>query len=291
MKRSELVFTAILIPIDFAMLLFAAMLAYFLRFSSSLSETYPVQFELPFGEYFILVLFIIPFWLLIFSLAGLYNLRKKRRLIDDFYSVFLGVSTGMTALVLLIFFRHELFSSRFLVVANWFLAIIFVTIGRVIIKMIRAYLYRYDYGTRRVIIIGQSQECKYLVNHFQNDIGAGYRVINHFKELEKEEIKKIRRNVERGKVDEIINCDPEIPKGKTARLIEIADAARVQYKYIPDFFETKATNIDVNTVAGIPVVALKRTPLDGWWQIIKRLLDFVISFFGLIVLSPLMGLV
>jgi len=46
MKKLELVFTAILVPFDYLVLLLSGTLAYFLRFESFVTEIRPVVFEM-----------------------------------------------------------------------------------------------------------------------------------------------------------------------------------------------------------------------------------------------------
>jgi len=43
----------------------------------------------------------------------------------------------------------------------------------------------------------------------------------------------------------------------------------------------------VDTFSGVPLVELRRTALDGWGKIAKRVIDIVGSAFGLVILSPL----
>lgn len=280
----------VLVPIDLIMLIVSAIVVYYLRFSSTLVEIRPIVFELSFSKYFLLVISIIPFWLFIFALAGLYDFRP-RRLINDFYRIFLGVSAGMTALIILIFFRHELFASRFLVVANWLIAIVCVTLGRLLLRFVKNFLYQYNYGLRRVILIGNNSTCASLVSHFQSSPKTGFKVVNHFKEIGKEELKKLNWSLSKRKVDEIINCDPTLAKNVTEKLVEMAEDFKIDYKYVPDFFETKATNMTVDTLVGIPIVAIKRTSLDGWGQILKRVIDIFVSICVLVICFPLFCLI
>ncbi|HRY63434.1 MAG TPA: sugar transferase, partial [Patescibacteria group bacterium] len=46
------------------------------------------------------------------------------------------------------------------------------------------------------------------------------------------------------------------------------------------------TNIEIKTINGIPLIEVKKTPLDGWGRVAKRFFDIVISFIFLIILSP-----
>lgn len=291
MKRSDLFYTAVLVPVDFAMLLLASIFVYFLRFSSTFAEIRPVQFLLPFDEYILLVLAVVPFWIAIFALSGLYNIKQQRRLVDDLYQVFLAVTAGITALIIFIFFRQELFNSRFLVIANWILAILLVTLGRWIVRRIRVFMFKYNYGVKRVVLIGSDEVCEGLLDAFKTDRFLGHKVISHIQEVNKDTIKQLKAILADGDVDTIMNCDPSLEKRRVVQLIELAEGNRIDYQYVPDFFETKAANVDVTTIADIPVVTLKRTPLDGWHKVIKRLFDIVLSFVAVVLLLPVYALI
>jgi exopolysaccharide biosynthesis polyprenyl glycosylphosphotransferase len=52
-----------------------------------------------------------------------------------------------------------------------------------------------------------------------------------------------------------------------------------------------ATNAELGTIAGLPIVEIRRTPLDGWGRIVKRLFDLVGATIGLILLSPVFAVV
>ena len=58
------------------------------------------------------------------------NSKVGRKFLDDFLKIIIGVSAGIFILVLYIFIKRELFDSRFIVLAGWFFAIIFILIGR-----------------------------------------------------------------------------------------------------------------------------------------------------------------
>ena len=51
---------------------------------------------------------------------------------------------------------------------------------------------------------------------------------------------------------------------------------------------TKVLKTEVNEISGIPIVEIKKTPLDGWGRITKRMIDFVFSFLLIIFFSPAM---
>jgi len=72
LKKSELIFSAVLVPLDFLMLILAAVAAYFLRFET-LAEFRPIIYEMPFGEFINISMITALGWLIIFAFSGLYE--------------------------------------------------------------------------------------------------------------------------------------------------------------------------------------------------------------------------
>ncbi|MFA6322985.1 MAG: exopolysaccharide biosynthesis polyprenyl glycosylphosphotransferase, partial [Candidatus Buchananbacteria bacterium] len=75
---------------------------------------------------------------------------------------------------------------------------------------------------------------------------------------------------------------------KTLDLINFADEYHIDFKYAADLLGTHLLNLDVATFAGMPIIEVKRTRLDGWGRISKRFFDLFGSIILLILLSPLM---
>ena len=96
MKRSELIFSFVLVPLDFAAIVLAGISAYYIRYAEFFQELRPVIFNLEFESYLRIVFIIAVFWLVIFALAGLYAIRGARKLIKELYRVVLACSTGLS---------------------------------------------------------------------------------------------------------------------------------------------------------------------------------------------------
>lgn len=135
MKRSELTVSVLLIPLDYLALLAAAAVAYTLRFSS-FAEIRPITFHLPFPVFLRSAALVALCWIIIFALAGCYALAARRRWTTEFNRVFLASSSGFALVLAIIVFSRELFASRFIVLAGWVLAVIFVLALRLVIRFI-----------------------------------------------------------------------------------------------------------------------------------------------------------
>ena len=156
-KKAELFFGVILLPIDFFMLILAGLSAYYLRFGVTVSELRPVIYEMPWTNFMLIMMFVALIMILIFALAGLYNLKGTRRIIDEVKKIVLSCSIGVLVIIILTFFDRELFSSRFIILAAWFFAVIYVTLARLIILYIQRTLFSKGIGVHRVVLIGDGK--------------------------------------------------------------------------------------------------------------------------------------
>ena len=291
MKKVELAFSFLLVPVDYLMVILAAFLAYFLRFKSFLTEVRPVIYSLPFDQYIRVVALIAFGWLVIFAISGLYRIKGatgSRRFLREFSRILLACSTAILAIIVFIFFgKEELFSSRFIVLAFWILSIITVTLGRITIRSLQRFLFTLGYGVHNVVLIGQDKNTEMIESELKKKPSLGFRIVERLKNFDREAENFLNSLKREKKIDEIIQIDPNLSKEKVLELVDWCNEYHVAFKYAPDLFQAKATNVDIGTLAGIPIIELKKTPLDGWGKILKRIFDFIGSLFLLIISSPI----
>jgi exopolysaccharide biosynthesis polyprenyl glycosylphosphotransferase len=286
MKKGELVFSALLLPVDFVMLLAAGITTYFLR-TGILSVFRPVLFEfnLPFQKYFVLVFFVSLIFVASYAVSGLYNLRSTRGALEEFLRVVVASSAGTMAVIIFIFLRQELFNSRFLVLGAWFLAIVFVSAGRWLMRRLQKVLIsRYDFGVHKVVVIGKDETTRRILDEIKANPASGYRTIKY---LEDPQVEEVKAAVGNPGIDEVILANPHYPAERVLELVNFCHENYVIFKFVPNIYQTMTANFVVDTFSGVPLIELRRTALDGWGRIIKRVIDIVGSAFGLIVLSPL----
>ncbi|MBI4779032.1 sugar transferase [Candidatus Falkowbacteria bacterium] len=204
MKQSELFFSFLLVPLDFLMIILAGTSAYYLRFASLATEIRPVIFSLPFGGYFQIVLLIALAWLVIFAFTGLYNIKGSRRLTAEIYRVILACSTGLMLIVIMIFVFRELFSSRFIVLAGWLLAIIYISFARIVIRSVQRTLLKHGIGVHKIVLVGNSNTTDVLMHEFSSQKRSGYEIIKRLKNFSLEAGEDLAEFIKTNKVDEII---------------------------------------------------------------------------------------
>lgn len=284
MKRSELIFNALLVPIDFLMLVSAGALAYSLRFSGSLSQLRPIVFDLPFSKYMQIVFAVSPVFLVFFALMGLYSLTSVRKLWKEIFQIIVGISAGFMFIIFMTFMQREMFSSRFIFFAAWLLAIAMVVAGRAAIRFMQGWLARrYKLGFHRLALLGENGAVKTIQKEIKKNKTLGYKVVRKLRNFKVEDLEKIFKDPG---IDEIILCSSDVEKNKVQEILDFCQEKNIDFKFVPDMFQAQAALFEMQTISDVTLIEVKRTPLDGWGKIIKRTVDIIVSFWGLVLLSP-----
>jgi exopolysaccharide biosynthesis polyprenyl glycosylphosphotransferase len=287
MRRLDLTFTALLLPIDFLAFCAAGLTAYHLRTSQIFLEMRPILQEIPFWPYAIALLVFSVVWFVLFAIAGLYSTRLRRAW-NELGRIALACTAGVALIIVTIFFRREWTSSRFIVFALWPLTFAYLSAGRLLLRIIRKRLLAAGFGHRRIVIIGQNKAAEDIEKLYQTSPTLGFSVVRTFRTWSDATEQELKRLVKRSGVDGLLLADPELPKDKALNVIAFSEEWHLSFHYLADLFAARFTHIEMSTAGGIPVIEVKRTPLDGWGRIAKRIFDLIASTFFLIILSPLM---
>ncbi len=294
MKRSELLFSFLLLPVDAAMIIVSFVLSYYLRIKG---DILPVNSDITFSQYLWYVVYILPFWLLVFALSGLYKISRERNYFNDLYKIFVSNSVVILIFIVVIFFGRAFFFSRLILVLILAISVLVVFLGRIIVGEIQRYLYRYGYGVHKVIVVGNSPVASRLIHEILNQKRLGLKFVGLVSDISKKSqsqefqflgsIDNLSDIVKKVKPDEIILTDISINRKKIINIIQICSDANISFKFISDVFSMVTTSASSNTLAGLPIMELKTIALDGWGRIVKRLFDIVFSVVLLVILSPL----
>jgi len=284
MKRSELIFNALLVPVDFLMVVIAGIMAYSLRFTPQLSYFRPIVFDLPFSRFMEIVFIVTPVFILIFAINGLYSEKNARKFWKEVFQIIVGVSAGFMILIFVTFMQREMFSSRFIFFAGWFFVIAMVVIGRVTIRYFQGWLARkLHLGFHRLVLIGKNGIVRSIQKEVKTNNVLGYEIVRKFQICDFAELEK---TYEKPGIDEIILCSSEISKERIQELLDFCQEKNIDFKFVPDMFQAQAALFQMQTISDVTLIEVKRTPLDGWGKILKRISDIIFSSLGLIVLSP-----
>lgn len=284
MKRSELFFSAVQLPIDAVMLFLAAITAYWIRNIPQILAVKPKLYTFALEDYIVVVLLVLPLFLFVFALEGLYNIRVTRRFWQEVFGVWKAVSIGLVIIIVVIFLKREWFSSRFIILAAWGFAAFYIPIARYMIHRVQKWLLvKRGIGVHRVLLINGGKKTRFFQKILKTKKQLGYRVVETITDINLHVIKDIKRK--KG-IDEIILCDPTVPDDQQEKLVDYCSIHNLAYSYVPTSLQS--ARMSLRMLGGEPLFEIAHTPLDGWGKILKRVFDVVVGTILTILLSPIM---
>jgi len=284
MKKSELFFSALQVPVDFAMIVLAGLVAFFLRRWEAITELKPILYEYSLREYSQAILLVAVYFVFVYAIDGLYNTRVTRRPLRETYHVFRASMIGLMIIVIGIFLNPDWYSSRFVVLAGGFFVVVFVSLARILIGFIqRRLLVKKGIGVHRLVLVGMNGFCSVIRKSINQNNYFGYRLVEHIDDVDIERLERIKKM--KG-IDEIIQCNPGIDRDKLLKLKDYCMRNRIAFKYVPTILQ--ASSFEMQMFLDEPIIEIKNTPLDGWGKIIKRAFDVAGALTGVIIFGPIM---
>ncbi|MBU0661491.1 sugar transferase [Patescibacteria group bacterium] len=284
MKRFELFFMVLQVPIDAVMLLCAALSAYALRLSERVVVARPVLFDFSLIQFLEYAFWPIVIWIVLFAFAGLYTPQVHRRFAKDMSRIVITSLAALSIISMYLVFSQQIFDSRFLLAAGWIMGTIFIILGRLWVLAVKALAYRKGYGLKHVVIIGDNDVAKTLKKAFKERKELGYTVVGIFPHFTKE----VQKKLEKLYIEQVILTESHVREKESLALLRFANQAHIRFTYSADVFATLSSNMSIHPLVGIPMVELKPTRLDGWGKVTKRLFDTVLSVVVLVLVSPVL---
>ncbi len=286
MKKSELIFNVVSVPVDFLMILVAASVAYFLRYEV---ETIPVLFALSYAEFLKIIIIATPFLLILFALNGLYTQKSTRSFVREMGKVAVAVSAGLMIVVILFFFNRNLFPSRLIILMGWIFAILLTNFGRGVLLLLERRLLAEGLGRHRLLVI-QGSNGNQIVDEIEADTKLGYEIVAKllYSDQALQEIEAMHR---RERIDELLQADSRLPNDRVLNLVNLCEELGIKFIYLPSILETHRANVETDVIGSMPVIRLKTTPLDGWGKVVKRIMDIAVAILGLVLFAPVFVLI
>ncbi|MBI2798298.1 sugar transferase [Candidatus Saccharibacteria bacterium] len=282
-KRSELFFSFILVPIDYLMLVVGFVLAFFWREAQNKPFAYLVSGH----SYLNNMLWLIPIWILIFAIVGLYALTSVRSRWHELGRIIAATLAGTMILIIIDFFwPNPVFPSKSIPVYAFIFGTLLVLAGRVIIRLIQRFLFRYGVGVYKVAILGGGSTARQLSQYLTRS-DRGYKIINNDIDPKSNLNGHLEDLYAKG-LDEIIVVDPQIPDKNLVDIINYCENNHIIYKFVPSIAGLYTSRLQSIQYRDLTLLEVVPTPLEGWGRIVKRLFDLLFSLLAVIVLSPIM---
>jgi len=296
-NNASLIYSFILVVSDFLALAAAFVAGFLIR-----GHLYnaPVAHPISGSDYAGIFLALLPFWLLIFALLGLYNSSIYENRFQEFGRLAMGSFVGLLFVMAYAYVDNRtVFPSKLVPLYAFLIGFLLLVIFRNLARDIRIMLFRYDVGITNLLIVGDTKISRELVIALRDRHKSGYRIVGvvapgaveaHYKHVPA--FKTFEEAADKIKTDDIhsiVQTELFASQAKNNEILEFAQTNHISYRFVPGNSELFVGNIQVELFrSSVPVIAVHQTALIGWGRIVKRLMDIALSLLFLVPGLPIM---
>jgi len=243
------------------------------------------------------------YWLIVFSLMGLYKRLYLISRFDEFVKVAKAAFIGTLILYFYSTIEGDLQMADRLSSVSVYVILVggLVTLNRFIIRSIQRFYALRGKGLHRALIIGTGRNAVSAFDDLNRNRSLGMQVVGFVQVpngknagqvyVERDEImgslNDINRIIQDLEIqDLIVALEPE----KREDLIKVLSKVNnpdVTLKLLPDFYQLVSGLNKTNQIFGLPLIEISPDLMPFWEKLMKRFLDITISVTVLVVMLPL----
>lgn len=250
-----------------------------------------------FSQYFGLFFFFCITTFFFLKNYGLYTTKRGRPLTDEIICTFKGVSLSGLLGIAFVFVTKSHVISRLVLFESVFMTAVSLSAWRVCKRREVEHLVASGYANQNALIIGAGRMGKLLARELSKQGRLGLRVAGFL-----DDSKEVGESTPEGKVlGRISELESVVHKNfidqvfitvssygeSTNRTFSRAKEWGVGVKIVPEFFENASPNFALSYIGSLPILEYHCNTVESEVEwMVKRLMDIVFSFVGLVLLSP-----
>jgi len=183
----------------------------------------------------------------------------------------------------------------------WFASTWLSLVGtRVLLRIVLRWLRSSGYNHRHIVIVGTGEQAAVVADRLRYSSWFGLEISALFgadagklpawlknKKIISD-VEELRKYVDQGGVDQVWISLPHSEEATIRSVIAALDGSVAEVRYVPDIFEYQLMHHSLSEIAGVPVVNISYSAIDGINEVIKTVEDYVLSAILLVLASPLM---
>lgn len=302
LKGHSNVLQLILRMIDFSVVLFCGALSYYY---SAAYETYTAAGVQGVPNHYVKVILLASVLaLLLFPLFNVYRVwRGSSTLTEIKYLTMAWLLVGLLLAGLAFVTKSGADFSRHWM-GLWFASTWVLLLGsRVFLRVVLSWLRSSGFNHRHIVIVGTGEQAIVVADRLRRSTWFGLDISAlfgaHAKQLPSwlqdkkiiSDVDELRAYIDGGAVDQVWISLPHSEEETIRKVIAALDGSAAEIRYVPDIFEYQLMHHSLSEIAGVPVVNISYSAIDGMNEVIKICEDYVLAAVLLILASPLMLLI
>ncbi len=302
LKGHSNVLQIILRMIDFLVVLSCGALSYYY---SAAYETYTAAGVQGLPEHYIKVILIASVLAaLLFPLFNVYRVwRGSSTLTEIKYLTMAWLLVGLLLAGLAFVTKSGSDFSRHWM-GLWFASTwVLLVSSRVMLRVVLSWLRSSGFNHRHIVIVGTGEQAIVVADRLRRStwfgleisalFGAAAEQLPPFLQNKKiiSDVTELRQYVDGGGVDQVWISLPHSEEEIIRKVIVALDGSVAEIRYVPDIFEYQLMHHSLSEIAGVPVVNISYSAIDGMNEVVKTCEDYLLAAVLLVLASPLMLLI
>ena len=250
--------------------------------------------------YIIGLLCIIPMYLILYAVFNVYSPKRVQTMKEEIGNIVKSNTMGLVIFIMALYMLHQPHFSRQMMfifyVINNVAEIIFRNCIRWVLRKIR----NRGFNQKHILLVGYSRAAEGYIDRIKTNPQWGYHIMGilddkvavgtkYRGEQVIGKIKLLQNLLSENELDEIAITLGIAEYSKLEDIVAICEKSGVHTKFIPDYNNFIPTRPYTEDLLGLPVINIRRVPLNGGFnKFIKRVSDIVGSFLLIILFSPVM---
>ena len=251
-------------------------------------------------DYTLITLVAMPIAIVLFWLYGLYEPRQVLGPVNEFKQVFHGVVAG----VVLLFIADSAFNlqlSRAWTFISFGTGMLVVGGERLVLRKALHFLRRRGGDRTRTIVLGANQEARTIARTLEREAWLGYDILGFVDDAPAVNddstddhhvigsTSELRDVIEATGATLVLVAATAFDTPRLNRLFWELQGMDVDLQITSGTVDLMASRMTVQSVAGVPLLFVRRTGMDKVQRTLKRTIDVLVSGLGLLVLLPFLA--
>lgn len=300
-KENQRQLNGIHVFIDILVISLSYLLAWFFMFGGNNNAVLSKEL------YFIALIPIIPLYILLNAIFGLYAPKRVSGRREEISNIIKANSIGLLIFTLVLFMGSKNYYmyhfSRKLVFIFYGIDIFLTILERNVIRYILRLMRAKGYNQKHILLIGYSRAAESYIDRVLANPEWGYNIRgilddNMERGFEYKGIKVIgtienlELILEMNVLDEIAITLSIKEYERLERIVNDCERSGVHTKFIPDYNHVVPTVPHIEDLQGLPIINIRYVPLTLLHRALsKRIVDIIGSLVGIILFSPIMFIV
>ena len=299
-RENQRILNAILVIIDIIVILISLVLAYYVRFKTTIFG--PLGGSLPFTHYLLFTIFaIVPTYLLLYYFFGLYKpFRNKSSIFSGAEDIIKSDIMAFIILVAILFIINQPDFSRIMLFLLSLFGMILAILERALVVLVLRFMRVNNHNLKHMLIIGDNELAFTFARKIKSKTYLGYHIAGYLGR--KEHIGKTFEGIsfigtftdlpdvlKTHKFDRVVIA---IPLKYYYHLNEIVDACEeegIKAEIIPDYYKYLPAKPSVDMLDDLPIINIRYVPLDDAFNKFKKIIeDYFVAIVAIIITSPIM---